>query len=79
MGALPSSHRLPTSLESRRRANYYVITKVCERGVHSDSSICERFLRVEKMAKRTAMVDNDGGDGNKKNTLFRYALSYLQV
>ena len=26
------------------------------RGVHSDSSIRERFLRVEKMAKRTAML-----------------------
>ena len=39
--------------------------------VHSDSSIRERFLRVEKMAKRTAMVGK--GDG-----LLRYLLSYLQ-
>ena len=40
--------------------------------VHSDSSIRERFLRVEKMAKRTAMVDS----GSK--SLMRYLLSYLQ-
>ena len=29
------------------------------RGVHSDSSIRERFLRVEKMAKRTAMLADE--------------------
>ena len=52
---------------------------MCERGVHSESSIRECLLRVEKAAKRPDVVDNDIGDGGKKNTLFRYALSYLQV
>jgi len=32
-----------------------------------------RFFRVEKLAKRTALIDEDGG------SLLRYALSYLQV
>ena len=40
--------------------------------MHSDSSIRERFLRVEKMAKRTAMVDSES------KSLMRYLLSYLQ-
>ena len=40
--------------------------------VHSDSSIRERFLRVEKMAKRTAMVDSES------KSLMMYLLSYLQ-
>jgi hypothetical protein len=47
--------------------------QVSERGVYSDTSIRERFLRVEKMAKRTAMI----GEGDK-GSLFKYAISYLQ-
>ena len=42
------------------------------RGIYTEDSIRERFRRVEKMARRTAMIGDDGG------SLFRYFLSYLQ-
>lgn len=32
-----------------------------------------RFFRVEKLAQRTALINEEGG------SLLRYALSYLQV
>jgi len=43
-----------------------------QRGVYTEDSIRERFRRVEKLAKRTALVGDEGG------SLARYALSYLQ-
>lgn len=45
---------------------------VAERGVFTESSIRERFLRVETMAKRTALIGEEGG------SMLTYLLSYLQ-
>ena len=42
------------------------------RGVYTDSSLKERFLKVEQMAKQTAMIGPEGG------SLMKYFLSYLQ-
>ena len=42
------------------------------RGVYTEDTIKERFRKVEKMAKRTAMIGEDGG------SLAKYFLSYLQ-
>jgi mitofilin len=42
------------------------------RGIFTEDSIRERFRRVEKLARRTAMIGQEGG------SLMRYALSYLQ-
>ncbi|TRY63267.1 hypothetical protein TCAL_14312 [Tigriopus californicus] len=45
---------------------------VADRGVFTESSIRERFLRVETMAKRTALMGEEGG------SMVTYLLSYLQ-
>ena len=42
------------------------------RGVYTEDSIKERFQRVERMARQTAMIGPEGG------SLSRYFLSYLQ-
>jgi len=42
------------------------------RGIFTEDSIRERFRRVEKLARRTAMIGEEGG------SLLRYALSYMQ-
>lgn len=42
------------------------------KAVYTEEAIRERFLRVEKMAKRTALIGDEGG------SLFKYLLSYLQ-
>lgn len=42
------------------------------RGVYTEGSIRERFLKVEEVAKQTAMIGPEGG------SLLRYFLSYLQ-
>ena len=41
-------------------------------GVYTDQTIRDRFFRVEAMAKRTALVGEEGG------SLLLYLLSYLQ-
>lgn len=41
-------------------------------GLCDASHLKERFLKVEKLAKRTAMIGDEGG------SIFKYALSYLQ-
>jgi len=47
-------------------------TEALARGVYTDQTIRDRFFRVEAIAKRTALVGEDGG------SLLLYALSYLQ-
>ena len=42
------------------------------KSVYTEEAIRERFLKVEKMAKRTALIGEEGG------SLFKYLLSYLQ-
>ncbi len=46
--------------------------EVSTRGVYTEESIRERFRRVEKVARRTALIGDEGG------SLMRYLLSYLQ-
>jgi len=43
-----------------------------QRGVYTDQTIRDRFFKVELMAKRTALIDENGG------SLLMYCLSYLQ-
>jgi len=43
-----------------------------ERGVYTEDSLKERFVKVEKLTKRVALVGDDGG------SLFKFGLSYLQ-
>ena len=42
-----------------------------DRGVYTDQSLRDRFFRVEKMAKRTALVENE------ETSLHLYLLSYI--
>ena len=42
-----------------------------DRGVYTDQSLRDRFFRVEKMAKRTALVENE------ESSLLLYLLSYI--
>jgi mitofilin len=43
-----------------------------ERGVYTEDSLKERFIKVEKIARRVAGVGEEGG------TLLSYGFSYLQ-
>jgi len=43
-----------------------------ERGVYTEDSLKERFVKVEKLAKKVALIGDDGG------SLFKFGLSYLQ-
>jgi len=43
-----------------------------DRGVYTDGTLRDRFFRVEKMAKRTALLKNEN------SSLLMYLLSYLQ-
>jgi len=47
-------------------------TEALQRGVYTDQTIRDRFFKVERMAKRTALIGDDGG------SLLMYGLSFLQ-
>ena len=47
-------------------------TEACERGVYTEDAMRERFLKVERRARRLALVPEEGA------TLPLYVLSYLQ-
>jgi len=47
-------------------------TEALHRGVYTDQTLRDRFFRVEAMARRTALVGEEGG------SLLLYLLSYLQ-
>ncbi|XP_076067939.1 inner membrane mitochondrial protein mitofilin isoform X11 [Oratosquilla oratoria] len=49
-----------------------ISTEAVNRGVYSEDSLKERFIKVERICKRVSMIGDNGG------SLVRYLMSYIQ-